>query len=68
MTTTQHRNEILDRIADCDWHIAQAAAEGRRDETAWQSWEHLFQTGQYRKAAQWWAEEIQPTFQQHTGA
>lgn len=28
MTTTQHRNEILARIGDCDWHIDQAALEG----------------------------------------
>jgi hypothetical protein len=28
MTTTQARNAILDRIGDCDYRIAQAAAEG----------------------------------------
>jgi hypothetical protein len=29
MTTAQHKAQILDRIGDCDYHIAQAAAAGR---------------------------------------
>jgi len=28
MTTTQHRNEILDRIGDCSYRKAQAALQG----------------------------------------
>jgi hypothetical protein len=29
MTTDQHKAQILARIGDCDYRIAQAAAEGR---------------------------------------
>lgn len=67
MTTTQHRNEILDRIGDCDWHINQAAAEGRRETTAFENWEYLFfQKHDYVAARAWWFSEVEPaTRQQH---
>ena len=60
MTTKQAARNELARIGDCDYHIAQAAAEGRHDETALENWEYLFESGQYTKARAWWISEVEP--------
>jgi len=62
MTTAQHRKAILDRIADVTYHVNQAAAEGRRDDAVWSTWEQLFHEGSARAARAWWLSEIAPTF------
>lgn len=62
MTTSAHKAQTLTSIGNSRDVLDQARAEGRREETVYETWELLFQEGQYRRAAAWWAAEIQPTF------
>lgn len=65
MTTKQANAAELARIGDCDYHIQQAAAEGRRELTALENWEYLFfQKGAYAAARAWWFSEIEPATRQ----
>jgi hypothetical protein len=65
MTTTAARTAILDQIAADIRCCAEAPARAAHyEETVWETWELLFNEGQYTRARQWWLDEIQPTFQQ----
>lgn len=64
MTTTAHRQAVLDQIAADIRRCAEAPARAaHREESVWETWELLFQEGSYTRARAWWVEEIQPTFQ-----
>ena len=61
MTTKQANAIEIARIGDCDYVIQQAAAEGRRELTAFENWEYLFfQKASYAAARAWWFSEIEP--------
>lgn len=65
MTTTSHRAATLAQIAADIRRCAEMPARAaHHEETVWQTWELLFREGQYTRAAAWWRDEIQPTFQQ----
>lgn len=70
MTTTAARDAILEAIASDIRRCSEAPARAaRREETVWESWQHLIDTCQFRRAREWWLAEIAPMFeQQHEGA
>ena len=60
MTTTTARRDILAAIAADIRHCAEAPARAaHREETAFENWEYLFQTGQYQRARAWWFSDVE---------
>jgi len=65
MTTDAHRQATKGQIAHDIRRCSEAPARAaHREDAAWESYFHLLNTCQFRRARQWWVEEIAPTFQQ----
>jgi hypothetical protein len=65
MTTATARAATHAQIAADIRRCSEAPARAaHRDETVWESWQHLMNTCQFQRARQWWLEEIAPTFGQ----
>lgn len=65
MTTTIARNAIHEAIAADIRRCSEAPARAARyEDSVWESWQHLIDTCQFRRAREWWWSEIAPMFGQ----